>query len=97
MSRGLPERVANRYWDAAMGLKERRVAEVPEEVYADLKDEALRRLPRDPSDWQVAALALSLGTGILTEDGDFFGCGIATWTAGTLIAQLEHRGESPFA
>ena len=97
VSRGLPERVANRYWDAAMGLKERRVAEVPEEVYADLKDAALRRLPRDPNDWQVAALALSLGAGILTEDGDFFGCGIATWTAGTLIAQLEHRGESPFA
>lgn len=97
VSRGLPERVANRYWDAAMGLKERRVAEVPEEVYADLKDAALRRLPRDPNDWQVAALALSLGAGILTEDGDFFGCGIATWTPGTLIAQLEHRGESPFA
>jgi len=97
VSRGLPERVANRYWDAAMRLKERRVAEVPEEVYADLKDEAVCRLPRDPNDWQVAALALSLGADILTGDEDFFGCGIATWTVGTLIAQLERRGESPFS
>lgn len=97
VSRGLSERVATRYWDAAMRLKERRVTEVPEEVYADLKDEALCRLPQDPNDWQVAALALSLGADILTGDKDFFGCGIATWTVDTLILQLERRDESPFS
>jgi predicted nucleic acid-binding protein len=97
VSGGLSERVATRYWDAAMHLKERRVTEVPEEVYADLKDEALCRLPQDSNDWQVAALALSLGADILTGDKDFFGCGIATWTVDTLILQLERRGESPFS
>lgn len=97
VSRGLPERVATRYWDAAMRFKEETVVEVPEEVYADLRDEALRRLPRDPNDWQVAALALRLGADILTGDEDFFGCGIATWTVDTLIAQLEHRDASPFS
>lgn len=95
VSRGLPEPVANRFWDAAMRVKEGSVAEVPEEVYADLKDEALSRVPRDPNDWQVAALALSLGADILTGDEDFFGCGIATWTVDTLIVQLERRDGSP--
>lgn len=91
VSRGLPEGIATRYWDAAMRFKDEKITEVPEEVYADLKDEALRRLPRDPNDWQVAALALSLGADILTGDEDFFGCGIATWTVDTLILQLERR------
>lgn len=94
VSRGLPERVATRYWHAARRLKESSVGEVPEEFYADLKDEALCRLPRDPNDWQVVALALSLGADILTGDEDFFGCGIATWTVDTLIVQLQRRDES---
>lgn len=94
VSRGLSERVATRYWRAAMRLKDSSVAEVPEEFYADLKDEALRRLPRDPNDWQVVALALWLDD-ILTGDEDFLGCGLATWTVDTLIVQLQHsRGDS---
>jgi predicted nucleic acid-binding protein len=86
-----------RYWDAALRLKERCVAEVPEELYEGLKDEALSRLPRDEGDWQVVALALALGADILTADKDFFGCGVATWTVDTLTSQLERRGQSPFA
>ena len=35
---------------------------------------------RDPDDWQVAAAALALQCPIWTEDKDFFGSGIATWT-----------------
>ena len=97
VGRGLPEAVAERYWDAALLLKERCVAEVPEELYEDLKDEALSRLPRDEGDWQVVALALALGADILTADKDFFGCGVATWTVDTLTSQLERRGLSPFA
>ena len=71
--------------------------EVPEELYEGLREEALSRLPRDPNDWQVVALALSLGADILTADEDFFGSGVATWTADTLIFQLERRGQSPFS
>ena len=33
-----------------------------------------------PDDWPVAAVALLLGLPIWTEDQDFFGSGIATWT-----------------
>lgn len=95
--RGLPEAVAARFWEAAVRLKEQSVAEVPEELYEDLKDEALSRLPQDEGDWQVVALALALGADILTADRDFFGCGVATWTVDTLISQLQRRGQSPYA
>ncbi len=97
VGRGLPEAIADRFWNAAVQFKEQSVAEVPEELYEGLRDEALSRLPRDPNDWQVVALALFLGADILTADEDFFGCGVATWTADTLISQLERRGQSPFS
>ncbi len=35
---------------------------------------------RDPDDWPVTALALLLDLPIWTEDTDFFGSGIPTWT-----------------
>jgi len=57
------------------------VTSVPHEMYADLEAEARRRLSgRDESDWPILALALKLGWPIWTEDQDFFGSGIATWT-----------------
>ncbi|HWB96794.1 MAG TPA: PIN domain-containing protein [Bryobacteraceae bacterium] len=40
-----------------------------------------RRLQkRDEEDWPVLATALALKCPIWTEDADFFGAGIATWT-----------------
>ena len=95
--KGLPQEIADRFWAAAVRLKEGSVAEVPEELYEDLRDEAVSRLPRDPNDWQVVALALFLGVDILTADEDFFGCGVATWTVDTLISQLVRRSQSPFS
>lgn len=95
--KGLPQETADRFWNAAVRLKDESVAEVPEELYEGLRDEALSRLPRDPDDWQIVALALSLGADILTADEDFFGCGVATWTADTLISQLERHRQSPFS
>ena len=51
------------------------------EVYAPFEAEARERLAtRDPEDWPVLAAALALGCPIWTEDTDFFGCGVATWT-----------------
>ena len=50
-------------------------------LYEDYQEIARGRvLPRDPDDWPVAAVALLLGLPIWTEDQDFFGSGIATWT-----------------
>lgn len=36
---------------------------------------------RDEDDWPVLAAALALRSPIWTEDTDFFGCGVATWTS----------------
>ncbi len=44
---------------------------------------------RDPSDWPVVALALATGYPIWTEDQDFFGCGIATWTTDRVEIYLQ--------
>jgi predicted nucleic acid-binding protein len=35
---------------------------------------------RDVDDWPILAAALALDCPIWTEDMDFFGCGVATWT-----------------
>ncbi len=53
--------------------------------YADFEEQAKLRIGvRDMDDWPVVALALSLGSAIWTEDTDFFGCGLATWTTETV-------------
>jgi predicted nucleic acid-binding protein len=50
-------------------------------LYEDHELQARDRVsPRDPEDWPVAAVALLLGYPIWTEDQDFFGAGIASWT-----------------
>jgi predicted nucleic acid-binding protein len=51
------------------------------ETYSVFKEPALQRLKhRDAEDWPVLATALALGCPIWTEDMDFFGTGVATWT-----------------
>lgn len=62
---------------------------IPEAVYAEREAEATQRLERHcaSSDWPSVALALLLGRacdGIWTEDRDYFGCGVATWTTDAL-------------
>jgi predicted nucleic acid-binding protein len=55
------------------------------EVYADFETEARKRLgARDPEDWSILTAALAIGCPIWTEDTDFFGCGVATWTSGSI-------------
>jgi predicted nucleic acid-binding protein len=52
------------------------------EVYGEFEIEARERLARrDPEDWPTLASALALGCPIWTEDTDFFGGGVATWTS----------------
>jgi predicted nucleic acid-binding protein len=40
----------------------------------------LRLKQRDEHDWPILAAALALNCPIWTEDADFFGVGVATWT-----------------
>ena len=55
---------------------------VTTDLYGDYEVEARKRLgTRDPEDWPILASALALDCPIWTEDTDFFGCGVATWTS----------------
>ena len=51
------------------------------EIYGPFEMAARQRLQRrDEEDWPVLATALALECPIWTEDADFFGAGVATWT-----------------
>lgn len=48
-----------------------------------------RLLHRDVNDWPILATALTLDCAIWTEDTDFFGTGVATWTSDKVILYLD--------
>ncbi len=50
-------------------------------VYSGFQAAALQRIAmRDADDWPVLACAMTIACPVWTEDADFFGTGIATWT-----------------
>jgi predicted nucleic acid-binding protein len=54
---------------------------VEKELYEEYSHEAKQRIEiRDIHDWPVVATALMINAPIWTEDQDFFGSGISTWT-----------------
>lgn len=57
------------------------VRPIEAELYQGLEQQALARIgERDADDWPALACALMLGCPVWTEDADFFGTGVATWT-----------------
>lgn len=69
------------------------VEEVPAEATEPMRAEALRRIGRrDPDDWPIVAAALALDCPIWTEDKDFFGSGVATWTSD--LVEIYLRGDT---
>ncbi len=51
------------------------------EMYQGLRSQALARIAeRDPDDWPALACAMMLRCPVWTEDADYFGTGVATWT-----------------
>jgi predicted nucleic acid-binding protein len=82
----LPALLKKRYLDSASGMKlldgfERVIEILGLEVYGSFHRQALLRIGvRDPDDWPVLACAMAMGCPIWTEDTDFFGAGVATWT-----------------
>ena len=51
------------------------------DIYKVLKYQALDRISmRDANDWPILACAMRFDCPIWTEDVDFFGTGVATWT-----------------
>ena len=57
------------------------------DAYCEFEDKAKKRI-RDIRDWPVLASALALDCPIWTEDQDFFGSGVATWTTNTVPMYL---------
>ncbi len=57
------------------------------DVYSEFESTAKKRI-RDIRDWPVLALALTLDCPVWTEDQDFFGSGVATWTTNTVEMYL---------
>ena len=71
------------------------VASVAEEFYASEKSVSIARIGgRDPNDWPILALALALDCPIWTEDRDFFGTGIPTWTTDRVELYLNAKGNN---
>jgi predicted nucleic acid-binding protein len=67
---------------------------VDQAEYESMKPAALARIgPRDPDDWHILACALALNCPIWTEDKDFFGTGVATWT--TALVELYFTDPDP--
>lgn len=59
------------------------------ELYAAARCEALQRIAvRDADDWPVLACAMVIGCPVWTEDADFFGTGVATWTSDRVALYL---------
>lgn len=57
------------------------IACIDAEIYGPCETAARQRLQkRDEEDWPVLATALAFECPIWTEDADFFGAGVATWT-----------------
>jgi len=70
------------------------VQAVEAETYQSFEHVARQRISRrDEDDWPVLATALALGCAIWTEDADFFGCGVATWTTDRVELYLADASE----
>jgi predicted nucleic acid-binding protein len=58
------------------------VQSVDAELYEGQQQQALQRIAaRDADDWPVLACAMTLNCPVWTENADFFGSGVATWTS----------------
>lgn len=68
------------------------VQPVDQALYRDFEQLARERMAaRDIEDWPVVAVALMRDVPIWTEDQDFFGSGIATWTTDRVELYLRGR------
>lgn len=84
--RGVPASSASPTVESLRGL----VTEIPPEITDSKRAEALLRIGRrDADDWPIASAALALACPIWTEDRDFFGSGIPTWTTDLVELYLD--------
>lgn len=59
------------------------------DIYAGLQQQALQRIAmRDADNWPALPCAMTIGCPVWTEDADFFGTGVATWTTDRVALYL---------
>jgi predicted nucleic acid-binding protein len=64
-----------------LDILESLVQPLERDVYSGWQTQALQRIAlRDAEDWPVLACAMAIACPVWTEDADFFGAGVATWT-----------------
>ncbi len=86
--RGMPPDAAM----AVLDLLELIVRPMALELYASQREAALQRIAvRDADDWPVLACAMAAGCPVWTEDVDFFGSGVATWTTDRIAIYFAAR------
>lgn len=87
--RGLATSVGAELAGLCLSAVEANVVVIEAAICAAVEEEARARSLRDPTDWPVVAGALALSAGIWTNDDDFLGTGVPTWTTATLQAWLD--------
>ena len=88
---GLDPEAGRIFVERCLDAVDANVTIVPEVAYQPLEEEARWRCVRDPRDWPIVAVALSLDAAVRTEDGDFLGTGVATWSTRTLDRLLARQ------
>jgi predicted nucleic acid-binding protein len=62
---------------------------IADDILIEVENKAKARIAsRDVNDWPAVAAALLLDCPVWTEDKDFFGAGVATWTTATVELYL---------
>jgi predicted nucleic acid-binding protein len=89
--RGLDPLIGDQLIRSAFDAVEANLTVLDQAIYWPLEDEAIARSLRDPTDWPVVACALVLNAGIWTNNNDFLGTGIPTWTTDTIASWLERN------
>ena len=90
----LPNILQKRGTDVALGLVVlERITHIVQPIdvslYEDYEIPARAVIARrDPNDWPVLATAMALQCPIWTEDRDFFGAGVPTWTTANVETYL---------
>jgi predicted nucleic acid-binding protein len=93
----IPAVSAKRRLDSAAGLLvldrlARLIEVIDQDLYGQHEPTARERMrSRNIADWPIVATSLLLDCPIWTEDQDFFGSGIATWTTNTVELYLRDR------
>jgi predicted nucleic acid-binding protein len=83
--RGLIEEIWRQVFEGVLNA----VQIIADDVLIEVETEAKARIAsRDVNDWLAVAAALLLDCPVWTEDKDFLGAGVATWTTATVEIYL---------